>query len=91
MGLIIALFLPPVLLIIYFKIKFSTNASMFDAYFYEAIWINIKRGFLAKNMISCLFPSMALFFVFFKIEWWQAGKALVVGTVPYFILLFFMF
>jgi len=89
-GLIVSVLLPPVLLILFFKTKFTINAGIFDAVLYEAIWRNIERGLLAPDMISALFPSLILFFVFFKMEWWKAGRGLVLGTVPYFLFLFYM-
>lgn len=88
-GLLTSLLLPPALLMLFFKIKFTTNATIFDPVLYEAIWRSMERGFLAADMISAMFPSLILFFVFFKMEWWKASRGLVIGTVPYFILLFY--
>jgi hypothetical protein len=91
LGLVVSLLLPPILMLIFFKIKYTTQASFIDPMFYEALWRSIERGFLNSTMIACIFPSMILFFILFKMEWWRAGRGLVLGIIPYFLLLLYLF
>lgn len=86
LGLIMSLLLPPALLVLFFKIRYTTTEP-----FYYAIWKLAEKGFLAADMFSCLLPSLVLFFILYKIEWWKASRGLIIGTVPYFILLFYLF
>jgi hypothetical protein len=86
LGFIPSFLLPFLLLIIIFKIKYTTQLPIF-----EAIWKFSQTGLMGKDMISSVIPSLLLFFIFHKLDKDKASKGAFVGMVPFLILTFLVF
>jgi hypothetical protein len=76
-GFIPSFLLPPTILIILFKVKYTTSLPIF-----EAIWKFSKTGLLGRELISCLLPCLVLFFVFYQMKKENATKGVFVGMAP---------
>lgn len=85
LGFIPSFLLPPLTLIMLFKLKYTTSQPLF-----EAMWRFGELGRFGSDLFSSVLPSFILFFIFYKLKKERAAQGAFVGAVPMLILSFWM-
>lgn len=84
-GLILSLVLPIIFGLIYFHTAYKGEQEMWTAL------ITLARSGMSlfgKLILLSTFPNLGLFFLFYKAEYWQACRGVIVITILYFVVAF---
>lgn len=46
---------------------------------------DMAKGIVSKLMIVCVFPDLALIFLFYTTDTWKLSKGILIGALPYII------
>jgi hypothetical protein len=84
-GLLLGIVLP-----ILFGLLFFHMAYKGEEPFWHALWLAMqsKLSFFGKFILVSLVPDLGLIFLFYKAEYWRAGRGIIVSTILFFILAF---
>lgn len=52
-------------------------------YTFEAFDMDLMGNILGKILQICIFPNLALIFVFYTMEVWRLAKGVLIGALPY--------
>ena len=79
LGFFPSLLLPPITLLIIFKLKYTISTAPFFSAFWQFYFVN-KRS--VSEIIGCLFPCLLLFFLFYILQKEKAMRGAFVGLTP---------
>jgi len=74
-GIVLGLILPAVVCFVYIDLMnlwYPLQTLQFHA-----------GGILSKLLMVCVFPDLALIFVFYTTDTWRLAKGVLVGAMPY--------
>jgi hypothetical protein len=83
LGFIPGLILPAIFNVIIFKAKWTTEQPLL-----EAMWKLAEKGFMGKDLMAALLPSLILLIFFSAIKKEKACMGTFVGLTPFLILAF---
>lgn len=76
-GFVPSLLLPVVLNVVIFKIRWTTDENVF-----YAMWRMAQKGFIGKDMMAALVPSLLLIIIFSAFKKEKASIGSFVGLCP---------
>jgi hypothetical protein len=74
-GILVGLLLPAIFGLTYLEVMnlwYPLQTLQFQA-----------GGVLSKLLLVCVFPDLALIFVFYTLDTWRLSKGLLIGALPY--------
>ena len=81
-GIISGIILPTLVLLIFYKIKFSNYSLLI--FFKETV----KRGVYLQLLSFCVFPNLLLFFLFIWFNFLRSSRGVLFATLIYALLIF---